>query len=141
MTATFPAHPVVGVSAAIWRDEECLLIRRGKEPLKHAWSLPGGRQEFGETVEQTIHREILEETGLRIELLGLAGVTDLILPNAEGQTECHYTLINYVARALPGTAQAGDDALEIRWIRMEDLDQICLWEKTAEIIRASRKQF
>src|SRR3979490_1722595 len=67
-----PSHPQLAVSAAIFRDGKILLVRRARSPAKGFYSLPGGRVEFGETLHTALHREVDEETRLKIEIVGLA---------------------------------------------------------------------
>lgn len=113
--------PVVGVGAVVWKDGRLLLIRRGQPPRQGSWSLPGGRQELGETVQQTAVREVLEETGVTIRILDLAAVVDLI--HHEGAVlQYHYTVIDFVAEWTGGEAVAGDDAAAVRWVTPAELD-------------------
>src|SRR5258706_12891345 len=109
------ALPQIGVGAVIWRGDTLLLIRRGKPPLAGEWSIPGGRQEPGETVAQALLREVHEETGLTIEILGLIDVVDAIMRDSAGQLTRHYTLIDFSARWSAGTARPGDDAEAVAW--------------------------
>ena len=67
------SRPQIAVSAAIFRDDKILLVRRARSPAKGFYSLPGGRVEFGETLHAALHREIDEETSLKIEIVDLAG--------------------------------------------------------------------
>ena len=74
-----PSHPQLAVSAAIFRDDKILLVRRARFPARGLYSLPGGRVEFGETLQAALHREVDEETSLRIEIIGLAGWREVVL--------------------------------------------------------------
>jgi 8-oxo-dGTP diphosphatase len=67
--------PVVPCVGAVVQDAagRLLLIQRGQEPSRGLWSLPGGRVEAGETMEQAVEREVLEETGLRVRAGALVG--------------------------------------------------------------------
>ena len=73
-----PRHPQLAVSAAIFRAGRLLLVRRARSPAKGFYSLPGGRVEYGETLEQALTREIAEETSLAIEIAGLAGWREVV---------------------------------------------------------------
>src|SRR5262245_38784883 len=131
------AHPRVGVGAVIWRGDELLLVRRGKPPGAGDWSIPGGRQEPGETVIGTLLREIEEETALTIAVLGLIDVVDAILRDPGGGLVHHYTLIDFSARWVAGEANAGSDVTETTWIRLSDLPRFSLWSETQRIIEMS----
>src|ERR1700679_2803108 len=85
ITSAHPQHPQLAVSAAIFRDGKILLVRRAKSPANGFYSLPGGRVEFGESLHTALHREVDEETGLKIEIVGLAGWREE-LPGAGGGT-------------------------------------------------------
>ncbi len=113
-------HPVPAIGAIILRGEEILLIKRGNEPDKGKWSVPGGSVEFGETLTEGVKREVREETGLEIQVGDLAGVCDLIVRGNEGIT-FHYVLIDYFATALPGEPVAATDAAECRWVKLADI--------------------
>ena len=129
--------PFVGVGVVVWKDDEFLLIRRSKEPMKGAWSIPGGRQNLGETVKEAAIREIREETGLEIDIIGLVDVIDSIQKDDEGVVAWHATLVDYAARHVSGEAVAGDDALSVGWFTLEDMNGLGLWGETAKIIRKS----
>ena len=131
--------PKVGVGAVIWRGDRLLLIRRAKAPLAGSWSIPGGRQEQGETVMEALLREIREETALEVTVLGLIDVVDAIARDAEGQVSEHFTLIDFSARSDAGTAVAGSDAAELRWVGLAELAQFTLWSETQRIIALSAR--
>lgn len=133
----YPDRPWIGVGVVVWRAEEFLLIRRGKPPRKGHWSIPGGRQELGETTRQTAVREIKEETDLDIELIGLVDVFDAIRADADGRIASHFTLIDFAARWVAGEAVAGDDAMAVGWFTLNDLPKLGLWTETEHVIRAS----
>ena len=121
----------------VWRGEEFLLIQRGKPPRMGQWSIPGGRQELGETTRQTAIREIKEETSVDIELCGLVDVYDAIRADTGGRIASHFTLIDFAARWVGGEAVAGDDAMGVGWFTLADLPKLELWKETVHVIRAS----
>ncbi len=137
MTKDKVLRPAVGVAAVVWKDNRFLLIKRGKEPRKGEWSLPGGHQEWGETVRQAVQREIHEETGLKVQGLCLVDVVDAIMPGTEGQIEHHFTLIDFRCDWLSGDARAGDDAVDVRWLSLEDLEGMEIWQETRRIVLMS----
>jgi ADP-ribose pyrophosphatase YjhB (NUDIX family) len=101
--------------------ESVLLVRRRGEPLAGQWSLPGGRLELGETVQQAIVREVREETSLDIEPLQMLGVYDLIDRDTAGDIRYHYVLVDWICTVSGGELLAGDDATEVCWARHSDL--------------------
>lgn len=128
----------VGVAAVIWNDAgQVLLIRRANPPRAGQWSLPGGKVERGETLEGALRREIREETGLEIEILGLAGVAEIVDDGPSGGNGRHYVLIDYAARILSGTARAASDAREATWFDYSELEDLPLWDETRRIIAQS----
>ncbi|MEO6120129.1 MAG: NUDIX hydrolase [Terriglobales bacterium] len=131
----YPERPVVGVGAVILDARKVLLIRRGSEPLKGQWSLPGGGLETGEQLVDGLRREVREETGLEIDVLGLAGVYDRIMPDAAGNTQFHYVLVDYVCRVAGGTLRAGGDAAEVRWVHEAELDALEITALTLPVIK------
>ena len=144
--ASVTRKPVPAVAAVMVRDGKLLLIKRGVEPSKGKWSVPGGRVEWGETLIEAVKREVREETGLEIEVGKVAGVFDLIIkpPNANHITlnpqrstlnVYHYVLIDYLARAVGGTLAPGDDASDARWVPISSLDEYELTEHLRERLR------
>jgi ADP-ribose pyrophosphatase YjhB (NUDIX family) len=137
MSREYPDRPFVGVGVVVWRGDEVLLIERGKGPRSGAWSLPGGAQELGETVQEAAHREIKEETDIEIDVTGLLDVVDLVRKDGDGRVQLHYTLVDFSAEWRSGEAKAGSDAAAVRWVPLADLDQYELWDETQRVIRLS----
>jgi len=139
--ADLPApKPVLGVAAVIWNDQrEVLLIRRTKEPRKGQWSLPGGKVEFGESLENAVRREVQEETGLEIALLGLAGIAETMLDASVGAADLHFVLIDYSARVVSGEAVAASDAADATWFSLEAIEELPLWDETKRIVAQSAR--
>lgn len=132
MDASSDLRPVAGAGAIVFRGRDVLLVRRLKPPLAGQWSLPGGRIEFGERTEDAALRELMEETGVQAEVVGLAGVFDFI---GEGR---HLVLIDYAMRWRAGQPRAGDDAGDARFFPPEALPALGLWEVTLQAIEAAR---
>jgi ADP-ribose pyrophosphatase YjhB (NUDIX family) len=113
----------VGVAAVVVRGAEILLIRRGREPLLGAWSLPGGALELGETTAEGIVREVFEETGVRVCPVEIVATLDRIVRDEDGKVRFHYVLVEWLCRAEDGDSMpvCGDDAAEARWISRDDI--------------------
>lgn len=135
MIREFPDRPIAGVGVVVVRDGRVLMVRRARPPRQGLWSLPGGAQELGETVFAAAGREVREETGIEIEVLGLIDVVDSITREGEERVRYHYTLIEVAARGHPGEIVAGDDAAEARWFAEEEIGALELWSETRRIIR------
>ena len=137
----YPKRPITGVGAVILHSEKILLIQRGKQPQKGAWSLPGGAQKLGETIYEAARREIREETGLKVEILGLVDVVDSIRRDEMGEVEYHYTLVDMAAVSSGGIPQAGGDAQDCRWFTLSEIEAIEVWSETKRIISLAIKKF
>jgi ADP-ribose pyrophosphatase YjhB (NUDIX family) len=111
-----------------------LLVERGGHPLKGYWSLPGGLVETGETLEDAVRREILEETGLQIQPVSRFEIFERIMRDASGRAEYHYVLADYVCKVVGGTLRAGDDVSRAAWVRRSELDNYRITEGTREVI-------
>ncbi len=136
----YPDRPFVGLGAVVWHGPSVLLIRRGKPPRKGKWSLPGGAQQLGETVQEGMIREIREETSLEVELTGLIDVVDSLVRDDDDRLLYHYTLVDFTAEVRSGEAVAGDDVAEVCWADPGDLDAYNLWQETLRIIEMSAAQ-
>src|SRR5277367_1928825 len=134
MRREYPEAPIVGVGAVIIHENQVLLIQRGQEPLKGFWSLPGGILETGETLEQGIRREVLEETGLEVEPLSIFEVFERIMPDGYGKTEYHYVLIDYLCKTVGGALQAASDVSRVAWAAQTELAQYRLTEGTLAVV-------
>ncbi len=135
MPRSYPDRPYVGVGIVVFRDDCVLLVERVKPPIRHRWSIPGGAQEIGETVHQAALRELMEETALEADLIGLIDVVDSITRDEDSRVRFHYTLVDFAAEWRAGEAVAGDDAGAVRWVALAELAGLGLWAETARIIR------
>ncbi len=136
----YPEQPLVGVGAVIFKGEKVLLVRRGQEPAKDTWSLPGGRVEVGETLTAAITLELLEETGLAVRLLGIAAVLERIFPDAVGKVAYHYVLIDFICEFLAGELKPASDITAAHFVALSDLPRFDLPRFTLEVIHRARDQ-
>lgn len=134
MKRDFPAHPLVGIGAVVIKDDQVLLIKRGKPPKAGQWSLPGGAQELGERVFEGARREVKEETGIDVDVIGLIDVVDSITRTDQGDIEYHYTLVDVLCRWTGGTPKASADAADAAWHPLSGLDALGLWSETRRVI-------
>ena len=124
MRREYPDAPIIGVGAVVIDGSKVLLVRRGQEPLKGEWSLPGGALELGETLQQGVVREVLEETGLTVVPAGIVEVLDRITQDdSSGRIRYHYVLVDFLCHVADGTVRGGSDAEEARWVDREELQE------------------
>jgi mutator protein MutT len=107
----------VGVGAIVTRDGHLLMVKRGKDPGRGLWSIPGGHVEPGEYLTEALTREVREETALEVEVGDLVGILEL--PGDE-----HIIILDYHATAASGEPVAGDDVDDVRWVRFDDVDKL-----------------
>jgi len=129
----FPEQAIVGVGGVVIHRNRVLLIRRGGEPLKGEWSIPGGMLELGEELAEAVRREIKEETGLEVEPVGVLDVFDRIM-RVGSRVQYHYVIVDYACRWKRGRLAPGSDVIDARWVRREDLPQYHLTEKATSVI-------
>ena len=130
----YPERPIVGVGAVIVDEGKVLLIRRRYEPLKGEWSLPGGMVEIGETLESALMREMLEETGLRVDVGPVVEVFDRIMRDEQQRVRYHFVLVDYLCWPADGSLQAGSDVDAAIWVDPATLGRYSLTEKATSVI-------
>jgi 8-oxo-dGTP diphosphatase len=149
MQREFPECPLVGVGAVVVQDKRVLLVRRGTEPMRGHWSLPGGVLELGESLTDGLMREVREETGLVVEPVELVELLDRIHREGE-RVRFHYVIADYLCRVVGGELRAASDADAVRWVERAEwnshgvllLDPITVrviesgWQRAQKIFRA-----
>jgi 8-oxo-dGTP diphosphatase len=130
----YPERPIVGVGAVVVRDGRVVLIKRRFEPLAGQWSLPGGTLELGETLSAGVAREILEETGLEIDVGPVVDVFDRILLDPDTRVLYHFVLIDYLCTPLGGTLRAGSDVADAVWADPADLPSYRMTPKAVAVV-------
>jgi 8-oxo-dGTP diphosphatase len=130
----FPNQPVVSVGGVVIDGSRVLLVKRGQEPLKGRWSLPGGVVETGEELHAAVAREVREETGLDVDVGPVVEVLDRISRDETGRVEFHYVIIDYMCRAAGGSLAHATDVDDARWVERADLASYDLTSKVSEVI-------
>lgn len=126
MKRHYPDMPIPSVAAVILRDDQILLVKRRNPPSAGRWSIPGGVQEVGERTQEAVRREVWEETGLDIDVLGLSQAGDVIRDDAEGRIAYHYVILYYLAVPTGGRLRAGDDVSEVGWFTLKEAEALSL---------------
>ena len=152
MQREFPEAPLIGVGAVVVDEGRVLLVRRGTEPLRGQWSLPGGLLELGEPLSAGVVREVREETGLIVEPVELIELLDRIHREGE-RVRYHYVIADYLCRLVGGALKAASDADAVRWVERAEwnshsslrLDPVTVrvieigWQR-AQVLQAERRE-
>jgi ADP-ribose pyrophosphatase YjhB (NUDIX family) len=136
----YPDQPIVGIGVVIVRDCKIALIKRGNEPSKGKWTIPGGLVELGESVEEAVIREAKEETCLDVEepqLIDVVGNVDL---DKDDKVKYHYVIIDYLVHVKRGNIQAASDAAELRWVPFEEVEDYNLTSSFRVFFRQNREK-
>jgi len=131
-----PRHPQIAVSASIFRDGDVLLVRRARSPGRGLYSLPGGRVEFGETLEAALEREVREETALTIGIAGFAGWREVVPGPANAG---HYVILSFAARWIAGEPVLNDELDDAVWVAPEAIGDFKVTEGLPAIVAAARR--
>jgi len=138
----YPERPIVGVGGVIIEDGRALLIRRGSEPLRGEWSIPGGTLELGESLQEGVARELREETGLEVRVLELIEVFDRIFPQdgpqalvANRQPRFHFVIVDYLCERIRGEPRAGSDVTDVAFAGEDELGQYHLTETATRVLK------
>lgn len=130
-----PPGPVLGVSVAVFREGKVLVARRGRGPGEGLWSLPGGRVEFGESLEAAALRELMEEVGVQARILDLAGTAEVIMPSA-GR---HFVVIAFAAEWLAGEPTTGPEASEVAFVAPEAVEGLAATPGLAGVVARAHR--
>jgi 8-oxo-dGTP diphosphatase len=138
----YPERPVVGIGGVLIDRGLALLIRRGSEPLRGEWSIPGGTLELGESLEEGVARELLEETGLAVRVIELIEVFDriyaedgTIAARAQKKPRFHYVIADYLCERIGGDPRAGSDVTDVAFASEEELAKYHLTETATRILK------
>lgn len=133
----YPEGPVVGVGALVVKDRRILLVKRGVEPSRGLWSIPGGTLELGETLKAGAERETLEETGIVIEAGEPVYVFDFFERDHEGRIRFHFVIVDLWGKYQSGEAKEGDDADAVCWADREDLKGLAIGKNTRRLLEGT----
>lgn len=126
MNRLYPKQPLVGVGAVIVCDRKVLLEKRKNEPGRGKWSIPGGLVDLGENLEQTVIREVKEETQLDVENPELIDAVDSVTLDDDGRVKYHFVIVDYFVKLKGGTIKASSDAEELCWTPFEEVEKLVL---------------
>lgn len=135
MKRVYPDSPIVSIGAVILKGDMVLIIKRGVEPSKGKWSIPGGAIELGENTVDAVKREVLEETGLRIEVKGMIGHYDDVVHDDRGRIRFHYVILYFLADYVAGKARASSDIVEARWVTFDELKNYDMSQGTLDMLK------
>ena len=137
MTGAPNNRPQLAVSAGIFRDGKILLVRRAREPSKGVYTFPGGRVEFGESLIEALAREVREETGLSIEIIGLAGFREALPAKTGGHG--HFVILPFAARWVANEVALNDELDDARWLTPGHLGSLPITHGLEATIAAARE--
>jgi 8-oxo-dGTP diphosphatase len=145
MRREFPQCPIVGVGAVVIHHGRVLLVRRGQEPLKGEWSLPGGALELGEDLTAGVRREVKEETGLDVEPVEQIATVDRVTwdgrDEGASRVRYHYVIVDYLCRLKEGELAPASDVSDARWVARDDLASYKLTETATAVIQRGFESF
>ncbi len=136
----YPEQPVVGIGVVVVKDGKLALIKRGNDPGRGKWSIPGGLVELGEHLEATVIREAKEETGLTVQNPTLVDIVDNVEVDTEGAVKYHYVIIDYLVEVVEGEAAAASDAEELRWVPLDEVEDYVLTASFRQFFRSNREK-
>jgi ADP-ribose pyrophosphatase YjhB (NUDIX family) len=117
----YPDRPFAGVGAVLVRNGDILLVKRGSDPGRGKWTVPGGLVELGETVEDAVIREVKEECNLDVEVHSLIDVVDNLIQDEKGGLQYHFIIVDYFVHIKgENTPHAGSDILTMKWVPLAE---------------------
>jgi len=136
----YPDQPIVGIGVVIVKDNMIALIKRGNEPSKGKWTIPGGLVELGESIETAVIRETKEETCLEVENPQLLDVVGNVDRDEYGKVKYHYVIVDYLVHVKNGIIQAASDAEELRWVSLDEVEAYNLTASFRHFFRQNREK-
>lgn len=136
----YPEQPLVGIGAIIICNGKILLEKRKGEPGRDKWTVPGGLVELGESAEQTVMREVKEETNLEVDQPELIDVVNSMTTDEDGRIKYHFVIVDYFVKLKGGKLKAADDAAELRWVEFREVENYDLTKSFREFFQRSRQK-
>jgi ADP-ribose pyrophosphatase YjhB (NUDIX family) len=140
MKRLYPDQPIVGIGVVIVNKGKIVLLKRGNEPGKGKWTIPGGLVDLGESVENAVIREAKEETCLDVEDPRLLDVVSNVDLDEQGKIKYHYVIIDYLVQVRGGTLTAASDAAELRWVPFDEVENYDLTSSFRLFFRQNREK-
>lgn len=140
MSREYPRNPIIGVGALVVKGGKILLVKRRNDPGRGLWSIPGGCQRVGESLEDAAIREVKEETGVSVKIVKLLEVRDYIVRDRWGEVKCHYVLIDFLAKPLGGELEPSSDVEDARWVSLDDASSLPLTEPMRDLLLELKKR-
>ncbi|MGD6807472.1 MAG: NUDIX hydrolase [Candidatus Bathyarchaeia archaeon] len=138
MKRFYPDQPVVGIGVVIVKDGKIVLIKRGNEPARGKWSIPGGLVELAEPLTDAVIREAKEETLLDVDNPRLVDVVDQVERDPDGKIRYHYIIIDYLVHVVGGEIGAATDAAELQWVPFDEVENYALTASFRRFFRSNR---
>ena len=135
MKKEYPKQPIVGVGAIIIHDGKMLIVKRGSDPGKGKWSVPGGLVELGETVKEAVEREVLEECNLKVEASHLIDIVDNIIRDKNGRIKYHFIILDFFAKLRGGKLKPNSEIIEAKWVPIDEVEKYDLTNTFREFMK------
>ena len=139
MKRQYPKQPLIGVGAIIITEGRILLVKRGTEPGKHKWSIPGGLVKLGESIQETVTREVKEESNLDVEAYSLIDAVNNLEKDSNGKIRYHFVIIDFFVKLKSGILAAGSDALMTKWVLFDEVEEYDLTSSFSDFFQRNRK--
>lgn len=135
MKKEYPKQPIVGVGAIIIHNGKMLIVKRGSDPGKGKWSVPGGLVELGETVKEAVEREVLEECNLKVEASHLIDIVDNIIRDKNGRIKYHFIILDFFAKLRGGKLKPNSEIIEAKWVPIDEVEKYDLTNTFREFMK------
>ena len=137
----YPSVPRIGVGVLVLHGSEVLLVKRGQEPAKGEWSVPGGLVELGESVKEAAHREVREECNIHINLIKQIELFEFIEKDEKKSIKYHYVILDFLAEYVDGEPYASSDVSDTQWVQVSDLDRMDCNASIKKLVQKAFKQY